>query len=144
MPMSGGVDCGQTGQPGRSVPQSSQNAILSGMPVYASQLRTRLYVEQRAEHQPLKADWDRTQPEWRPVASLRANIEEKTGTERLAAGGMASMNQYKITTRYRAGIQPTHRLRDAETGEIYNIASVHRDRGKWLVINATKSDLQHG
>lgn len=107
--------------------------------MFASQLRHSLIVEERTD--PPKQDWDRSKPFWRIVTTIRGSIEEKTGTERLAAAGMSTLQQFKITTRYDSRVKSIHRLRDAVSGEIYNIGSVSETKGKWLAINATRSDI---
>ena len=56
------------------------------------------------------------------VATLRASVEPLRGSERFRAQQLESPVTHKITTRYKAGIKPEHRI--SFKGRIFNIRTV--------------------
>lgn len=74
------------------------------------------------------------------VATMRACVEPLRGFERLRAMQLESPVTHKITTRYRSGIKPEHRIKYVKNGEtrFFNIRAVINldEKNLWLEIMA--------
>jgi len=74
------------------------------------------------------------------VATLRACVEPLRGFERLRAMQLESPVTHRITTRYKAGLKPEHRIKFVKDGatRYFNIRSIVNieERNRWIEIMA--------
>jgi head-tail adaptor len=110
-------------------------------PPKASELNTILYVERKTD-EPKNHDHLERMDEWVRIAVLQARVKDVSGAERFVTSSQQSLVRYEIFARYRRGIMPTDRLRDADTGAIYNVETVKDfvNRRTWTLITAVQKN----
>jgi SPP1 family predicted phage head-tail adaptor len=74
------------------------------------------------------------------VATVRACVEPLRGFERLRSMQLENPVTHKITTRFRTGLKPEHRIKFTNNGEtrFFNIVSIINieERNRWIEIMA--------
>ena len=111
--------------------------------IHASQLNTYLIIEARAGHGRNADDWSEAKRDWLQLGRIRGRIRRRisNGDERLQATQMTSLAEFDIITRYTPKIEPKVRLRDPETGTVYNVVFAFplENQRQFLEIGATVS-----
>jgi SPP1 family predicted phage head-tail adaptor len=100
-----------------------------------------LRLNKRVTLQSRSTDQDATgQPlnTWADVATVWAEVNDISGREYLAAGGVQNSAQTKITIRYRDGVVPSMRVLHGDA--VYNIEAVLGRDKRTLLLMCSRAD----
>jgi SPP1 family predicted phage head-tail adaptor len=111
------------------------------MHIGAGQLRHRITIRRSAEVQNAAGGYDTA---WSTIATTRAKIEGLDGREVMFAQALQGISSYRITIRWRAGLQARDQIQLVD-GSTLNVTAPPADpdgRRRWLTIMADSGSVR--